>query len=116
MGHFGGVRHPKDSGLKPQMQNAKELHLNSCCLRLTSMGWEDGSKLLRVSGDTPSSLEELRGKRVAIGISPFLYNALRAKGPTYSAAAQFFTVPHIPVTAILLKLKKLVACLLKKLR
>ena len=80
------------------------------------MGWEDGSKLLRVSGDTPNSLEELRGKRVAIGISPFLYNALRAKGPTYSAAAQFFTVPHIPVTAIMLKLKKLVACLLKKLR
>ena len=51
---------------------------------------------MRDSTDTPDSLEDFRGKRVAIDISVYLHAGLRSS----AAAVQFHTTPAVPVTAI----------------
>ena len=53
------------------------------------MGCLDGAKLLRPTGDTPHSLEEFRGMKVAVDISYYFHVAVRVP----AAVAQYHAAP-----------------------
>ena len=68
------------------------------------MGWLDGAKLLRPTGDTPHSLEEFRGMKVAVDISYYFHVAVRVP----AAVAQYHAAPPVPVTGIIPSLRRIV--------